>query len=219
MAKKRFQKQALTERKKKRQRSANAITPLETASQPMQPSSISDCGADDQKTAPPGPRVFETKEWTNQSFFLESVAAKSPPMLLALGVSRRALIADGISNALDGQVSSDCSSLSSSVHDNSEESSLSLPILAIPANECHVNDDVRRRKEENERSMKSAFEKNKYVRLSSTTIALFGLMVVCLCTSFGIDLTAPISAVIDRCRAKIERDSVCVSGGGFSGFW
>jgi hypothetical protein len=219
MAKKRFQEQAPTERQKKRQRSASAITPLKTSSQPMQPSSISDCGADDQKTAPPGPRVFETKEWTNQSFFLESVAAKSPPMLLALGVSRRALIADGISNAMDGQVSSYCSSSSSSsVHDNSEESSLSLPILAIPANECQDNDDVRRRHDENERSMKSAFEKNKYVRLSSTTIALFGLM-VCLCTSFGIDLTAPISAVIDKCRAKVERDSVCVSGGGFSGFW
>jgi hypothetical protein len=185
----------------------------------MQPSSISDRGADKQRTARPGPRVFETKEWTNQSFLLESVAAKSPTMLLTLGVSRRASIADGISNALDGQVSSDCSSSSSSVHDNSEESSLSPPILAIPANECHDNYSVRRRQDENQRSIKSAFEKNKYVRLSSTTIAFIGLLVVCLYTSFGIDLTAPISAVIDKCRAKVERDSVCVSGGGFSGFW
>jgi hypothetical protein len=238
MARKRSPEPATTEKQMKRLRLvAGALTrSSETATPPVQLLVKNDC--DDQGiTMYSSPPVVETK-WSQP--FLEPVVPvvdKRRSFLLGGGKSHRASTAgsgwkahqdDDLEQRSTTTASTsrccfdDCSS--SSLRYDSEGSCLSLPMLEIRAKECYDNDyadDYQRRQEDEPKNVYEHKNLQRPARTSgrvSSFTALFGL-IVCLCTSFGIDWTAPISAFVDQYRAKADHDSICVSGGGFSGFW
>jgi hypothetical protein len=242
MARKRSPEPATTEKQMKRLRlAAGALTrSFETETPPPVQPVKNDC--DDQGiTMYSSPPVVETKR--SQPFLEPVVPVVDKRRFLLLGgeKSRRASTAGGGWKAhqqdddlLEQRSTTTASTLrccfddcsSSSLRYDSEGSCLSLPMLEIRAKECYNDndyddDDQRRQEDEPKTVYEYKNRQQRPVRTSgrvSSFTALFGL-IVCLCTSFGIDWTAPISAVVDQYRVKADHDSICVSGGGFSGFW
>jgi hypothetical protein len=217
---KRCQKQTPTERQKKRLRLDGALVPftgavLGTETITVQLPALFSIQTDN---------LFRWKKW-NQRPVSGVVVVESQSILG--GESCRISGADGWKNVQDEPHSclagsTDSCDDSSSIRYESEESCVSLPMLEIQERTSHGTDGCQRRQEVEYKAIHHGQQEPRSSERSicfevAILVVMMGL--VCL-SSFGIDWGASLNTVVDQMLHRaIESDSICVSGGGFSGFW